>query len=66
MATSYLNVARGTFLVEGKSKKLQFSCHIIVAEAKTVATKVANVATGTFWFDSAVLYKYKIVGIIFD
>jgi hypothetical protein len=66
VATGRLNVATGGFsksyiLVE-RSIKLQLLQHISLScgdSKESVATKVANVATGTFWLDSAGLVLGK-------
>jgi hypothetical protein len=59
VATVCLNVATGSFskscLSMERSNKLQFLQHIsrnCRDSKETVATKVANVATGTFWLDN--------------
>jgi hypothetical protein len=60
VATSCLNVAIGSFsksyISVERFNKLQFLQHISLNcgdSKETVATKVANVATGTFWLDIA-------------
>ncbi len=60
VATVCLNVATGSFskscISVERSNKLQFLQHISLNcgnSKETVATKVANVAIGTFWLDKA-------------
>jgi hypothetical protein len=59
--TSYLNVATGTFsrnlFVVGKSNKFQNLQHTYLNCGNNKDSKVANVATGTFWLESADLRK---------
>jgi hypothetical protein len=62
VATGHLNVATGSFsriciLVES-SNKMHFLQHISLNggdNKESVATKVANVATGACWLDNAAL-----------
>jgi hypothetical protein len=65
VATGCLNVATGSFsksyISVERSNKLQFLQHISLNcgdSKETVATKVASVATGTFWLDIADVNKY--------
>jgi hypothetical protein len=66
VATGLLIVATESssrsYILKERSNKLQFLQHIILNcgdSKKSVATKVVNVATGTFWLDSAGLVNIQ-------